>query len=63
MDASLRAEVERLYQGMTPEQIAAHEDWVRRYHASDEGKASAAAREDARVAPSASVLLRWNATP
>lgn len=49
MDASLREEVERLYRGMTPEQIAAHEDWVRRFNASDAGKAAAAAREAERI--------------
>lgn len=41
--------VARLYAGMTPEQIVAHEDWVRRFNASDAGKAAAAARETTRV--------------
>lgn len=36
---------ERLYRGMTPEQIEAHEDWVRRFNASDAGMAAASARE------------------
>ncbi len=31
--------IARLYAAMTPEQVAAHEDWVRRFRASDEGKA------------------------
>ena len=38
-----------LYRGMTPQEIDAHEDWVRRFNASDEGKAAAAAREAERV--------------
>ncbi|MCK2054967.1 hypothetical protein [Methylobacterium sp. 37f] len=40
---------ERLYRGMTPEQISAHEDWVRRFKAADAGKAAAAAREAERL--------------
>ena len=41
---TLEQTVARLYAGMTPEQIEAHEDWVRRFHASDAGKALAASR-------------------
>lgn len=39
----------RLYRDMTPEQIASHQDWVRRFNASDAGKAAAADREERRA--------------
>ncbi|MGW9821899.1 hypothetical protein ACUXK4_004488 [Methylorubrum extorquens] len=50
--------VARLYAGMTPAQIAAHEDWVRRFNASDVGKAAAAAREAERVRRERSAEIR-----
>lgn len=46
---TLEQTVARLYRDMTSEQIAAHEDWVRRFKASEAGKAAAAAREADRV--------------
>ncbi|MGE8128487.1 hypothetical protein ACQKQD_16050 [Methylobacterium sp. NPDC080182] len=50
--------VARLYARMTPGQIAAHEDWVRRFNASDAGKAAAAAREADRVRQAAAAAIR-----
>lgn len=38
-----------LYRGMTSQEVEAHEDWVRRFTASEAGKAAAAAREAERV--------------
>lgn len=49
LEETLQETVARLYRGMTPEAIAIHEGWVRRFNASDKGKAAAAARDAARL--------------
>lgn len=49
--------VARLYRDMTPAQIAAHEDWVRRFTASKEGKAAAADREARKAVVSLAALM------
>jgi len=46
---TLEQTVARLYAGMTPEQIADHQDWVRRFTTSEAGKAATAAREAERI--------------